>query len=174
MMGNLAGWIHETMMHEVCGILTWKNSPSNEQRCKSEALFTWSKALHLFSLVPCAFASPLDQGALCWSYVRCSLCFFSFLQKVSGQQILERCIKDIVFRFVVHIHALKKIQIQKIHLAWIPKCLPTLYFIIIFLREIPLFEKVLFLVFTNFFCLLSLSRSRLWENCMNINKGAFW
>ena len=30
---------------------------------------------------------------------------FSFLQKVSGQQILARCIKDFVFGFVAHIHA---------------------------------------------------------------------
>ena len=134
MMGNLAGWIHETMMHEVCGILTWKNSPSNEQRCKSEALFTWSKALHLFSLVPCAFTSPLDQGALCWSYVRYSLCFFCSCKKVSGQQILERCMKDFVLGFVAHIHALAKIQVQKIYLAWIPKCLPSSSFMI-FLRE---------------------------------------
>ena len=50
---------------------------------------------------------------LCWSYVCCSVCFFSFLQKVSGHQILEWCIKDIVFGFVVHIHALTEIQIQK-------------------------------------------------------------
>ena len=42
------------------------------------------------------------------------LVFFPFLQKVSGQQILERCIQDISFGFVVHIYALVRIQIQKI------------------------------------------------------------
>ena len=59
---------------------------------------------------------------------------FLFLQKVSGQQILERCIQDFIFGFVVHIHALTEIQIQKIYLAWIPKCLPSSSFMI-FLRE---------------------------------------
>ena len=126
-----------------------KNSPSMEQECKSWASYTWSKALHLFSFVPCAFASPLDQGALCWSYVRCSLCFFSFLQKVSGQQILERCIKNIVFAFLIHIHTLTEIQIQKIYLAWIPECLPSSSFIIIykfFLFKREILEK--FFIFT--------------------------
>ena len=61
------------------------------------------------------------------------LLFFSFLQKVSGQQILERCMKDFVLGFVAHIHALAKIQVQKIYLAWIPKCLPSFYYF--FLRE---------------------------------------
>ena len=61
--------------------------------------------------------------------------FFSFLQKVSGQQILERCMKDFVFGFVAHIHALTEIQIQKIYLAWIPKCLPSSSFMIFFSRE---------------------------------------
>ena len=143
-MGNLAGWKHEAKMHEVCGILIWKNSPSNEQRCKS----TWSKTLHLFSLVPCAFASPLDQGAMCWSYVRYSLCFFSFLQKVSGQQILERCIKNIVFAFLVHIHTLTEIQIQKIYLAWIPDCLPSSSFIIIYIFF--LFKREIFFIAHHF------------------------
>jgi hypothetical protein len=40
--------------------------------------------------------------------------FFSFLQKVSGQQILERCIQDFIFGFFVHIYSLARIQIQKI------------------------------------------------------------
>ena len=61
--------------------------------------------------------------------------FFSFLQKVSEQQILERCMKDFVFGFVAHIHALTEIQIQKIYLAWIPKCLPSSSFMIFFSRE---------------------------------------
>ena len=53
-----------------------------------------------------------------WTKERCvgvmyAASFFSFLQKVSGQQILERCIKDNVLGFVVHIHALTEIQNQK-------------------------------------------------------------
>jgi hypothetical protein len=65
-------------------------------------------------------------------------CFFIFsLRKVSGQQILERCIriwKGFFFlRFAIHIHTLrKKIQVQRCKLVWIPKCLPTNYFIIYF------------------------------------------
>ena len=55
--------------------------------------------------------------------------FFSFPQKVSGQQILERCIQDFIFGFVVDSYALARIQVQKIQLAWIPKCLPSFYFI---------------------------------------------
>ena len=65
---------------------------------------------------------------------------FSFLQKVSGQQILARCIKDFVSRFVAHIHA----SIQNIYLAWIPKCLPSSYFIIFF-QEREILEKFFFL-----------------------------
>ena len=33
-MGNLARWRHEEKVHEVCGILTWKSSPSLEQNAK--------------------------------------------------------------------------------------------------------------------------------------------
>ena len=57
-----------------------------------------------------------------WTKERCvgvmyaapCISFFFIPAKVSGQQILERCIKDIDFGFVVHIHALTEIQIQKI------------------------------------------------------------
>jgi len=65
-------------------------------------------------------------------YAAPSVFFFSSLQKVSGQQILERCMKDFVFGFIAHIHALTEIQIQKIYLAWIPKCLPSSSFMIFF------------------------------------------
>ena len=61
--------------------------------------------------------------------------FFLFLQKVSGQWILARCIKDFIFVFVAHIHALTKLQVQKIYLSWIPKCLPSFYYYF-FKREI--------------------------------------
>jgi len=54
--------------------------------------------------------------------------------------------KDFVFGFVAHIHALTEIQIQKIYLAWIPKCLPSSSFMIFFQER---FWKV-FLLFTIF------------------------
>ena len=77
----------------------------------------------------------------------CSFPFFLFLQKVSGQQILEICVKDFAWICCSH-SCFRKVQIQKIHIAWIPKCLPSFYFII-FLREFY-FEKI-FLLFTIFF-----------------------
>ena len=41
-------------------------------------------------------------------------CLFSFLQKVSGQQTLYECIKNDFFsRFVFHIHALRRNQVQR-------------------------------------------------------------
>ena len=33
-MGNLVGWRHEEKVHEVCGILTWKSSPSLEKNTR--------------------------------------------------------------------------------------------------------------------------------------------
>ena len=92
---------------------------------------------------------PIGPRSIVLELCTLLLVFFSFLQKVSGQQILERCIKNIVFAFLVHIHTLTEIQIQKIYLAWIPDCLPSSSFIIIyifFLFKREILEK--FFIFT--------------------------
>ena len=101
-------------MHEVCGVLNWK---THQAMNKDERVKLY---LHEAKLCICSawFLVHLPHH---WTKERCvgvmyaapRVVFFSFLQKVSGQQILERCIKDIVFGFVVHIHALMEIQIQK-------------------------------------------------------------
>ena len=58
--------------------------------------------------------------------------FFSFLQKVSGQQILERCMKDFVFGFVVHIHALTS---SKDLFGMDPKMLAIILLLLLFFLE---------------------------------------
>ena len=73
------------------------------------------------------------------------LYLFSSLQMVSGQQILEICMKNfvIVLRLAVHIHALRKNGFEDLK-AWLPKCLLSFflfYFICFFVeRENLLFE----------------------------------
>ena len=39
MMGNLAGWIHEAMMHEVCGVLNWKTHQAMNKDARVELYF---------------------------------------------------------------------------------------------------------------------------------------
>ena len=63
-------------------------------------------------------------------YAAPSVVFFSFLQKVSGQQILARCIKDFVFGFVAHIHA----SHSKYLFGMDPKVL-AIILLLFFLRE---------------------------------------
>ena len=98
---------------------------------------------------------------------------------VSGQQIPEACIKNfvIVLRLAVHIPALRGIGFEDLK-SRIPKCLSSFYFVniyfnIFFQERFIYLKKFYFLVFTKFY-LFFLSRSRLWWNRMNINKGAFF
>ena len=136
-------------MHEVCGVLTWKTHQAMNKDARVKLY------LHEAKLCICSawFLVHLPSH---WTKEHCvevgvmyaaPSVFFSFLQKVSGQQILERCMKDFVFGFVAHIHALTEIQIQKIYLAWIPNCLPSSSFMIFFQERD--FGKV-FLLFTIF------------------------
>ena len=97
-----------------------------------------AKLCILFSLVPRASVSSRDQRELCrcWSYCILLLGYlFSSLQMVSGQQILEACMKNfvIVLRLVVHIHALRENGFEDLK-AWIHICLPSI-FLFLFLRE---------------------------------------
>ena len=76
---------------------------------------------------------------------------FSFysMQKVSGQQILEVCFEWILsfaLRLVVHIHAYGKSDL-KVQKAWIPECLPSFYFIIIFFSREIFFQKGIYFLF---------------------------
>ena len=98
-----------------------------------------AKLCTLFSLVPRASVSSRDQRALCrcWSYCILLLGYlFSSLQMVSGQQILEACMKNfvIVLRLVVHIQVLREIGFEDLK-AWIHICLPSVIFIFISERE---------------------------------------
>ena len=77
-----------------------------------------------------------------------SFCFYS-LQKVSGQQILEVCFEWILsfaLRLVVHIHAYGKSDL-KVQKAWIPECLPSFYFIIIFFSRKIFFHRGIYFLF---------------------------
>ena len=90
-MGNLAGWRYEARMHELCGILTWRTCQAMNINARVKLHIYEAKLCNLFSLVPRASAFPWHQGALCWWWSYCTLLrgyLFSFLQKVSGQQIL--------------------------------------------------------------------------------------
>ena len=68
----------------------------------------------------------------------CSFPFFSFLQKVSGQQILEICIKDFVWICCSH-PCFKESSNSKDSYSMDPKMLAIIYFIIFFFRERDLF-----------------------------------
>ena len=66
--------------------------------------------------------------------------FFSFLQKVSGQQILEICIKDFVWICCSH-PCFKESSNSKDSYSMDHKMLAIIYFIIFFFRERDLFWK---------------------------------
>ena len=76
-------------------------------------------------------------------------CLFSFLQKVSGQQTLYECIKNYFFKICCSHPCFKKNQVQKIKLSWIPKCLPSIYFIkfLSLLKNLSLFFFSIFFIF---------------------------
>ena len=88
-----------------------------------------------------------------------SFCFY-FLQKVSGQQILEVYLQNFEWilsfslRLDVHIHAYGKSNL-KVQKTWIPECLPLFYFIInFFSQERYFFQRVFIfflLLFSTFF-----------------------
>ena len=125
--GYLPGWTHQAMNNDARVKLYFHEA----KLCIYSAWFLvhlpshWTKERCVE--VGVMYAAPSD--------------FFLFLQKVSGQWILARCIKDFIFVFVAHIHALTKLQVQKIYLSWIPKCLPSFYYY--FFQEGD-FGKVLF------------------------------
>jgi len=60
-MGNITRWRYEVRMHEVCGILTWNNSPSMEQKMQ-ELSFMYMKQsfefIQLGSLCTCLHMGP--------------------------------------------------------------------------------------------------------------------
>ena len=94
MMGNLAGWNHDTRMHEL-----WDYLPENSPSMNANAIAKLGEAKFciLFCLVP--HASVLHGTKECsmsvgLSHVARRLFSFYSLQKVSGQQILEACLKN--------------------------------------------------------------------------------
>ena len=104
-----------------------------------ELSFIWMKPSFVFCLL--MHLSP--HGPKSVVSVLELLYLFSSLQMVSGQQILEACMKNfvIVLRLVVHIHALRKNGFEDLK-AWIPKCLPSFFYFILFFcweRETLLF-----------------------------------
>ena len=93
----------------------------------------------------------LEEFAKQWTRMQelSSLCvYFLFCKRLVDNKYsrnIERILKWFFFRFVVHIHASrKKNQVQRSKLAWITKCLPSFYFIIIF------FERDIFFVWNVF------------------------
>ena len=93
-MGNLAGWKHDMTMHEL-----WDYLPENSLSMNDNAIAKLheAKLCTLFCLVPRA---PVLHGTreCCMSIwlLHATPWSFSFysLQKVSGQQILEVCLKN--------------------------------------------------------------------------------
>ena len=83
-------------MHEVCGVLTWKTHQAMNKDARVKLY------LHEAKLCICSawFLVHLPSHwtkECCVGVMYAAPCvFFLFPQKVSGQQILDRCIKDIV------------------------------------------------------------------------------
>ena len=89
----------------------------------------WNKMLKLsfiymkqsfafFQLDSSCIFLPMGSRSVVWmmEFLYAAPWLFFFLQKVSGQQILQECLKNfemIFFRFVVHIHASRKNQVQR-------------------------------------------------------------
>ena len=93
-MGNLAGWKHDMTMHEL-----WDYLPENSLSMKDNAIAKLheEKLCTLFCLFP--RASILHGTKECsmsiWLLHATRRLFSSYsLQKVSGQQILEACLKN--------------------------------------------------------------------------------
>ena len=81
MMGNLAGWNHDTRMHELWDYLP-ENSPS--MNANAIAKLGEAKFLHFVHLSSLCICPPWNQGALheCWVVARCSkVVFFLFPAK---------------------------------------------------------------------------------------------
>ena len=142
-----------------------------------------AKLCTLFSLVPRASVSSRDQRALCrcWSYCILILGYlFSSLQMVSGQQILEACMKNfvIILRLVVQIHALRENGFEDLK-AWIHICLPSVIFIFISERETLLFwQRVCSPNFVSFKQNSNKAKIKLQEQCIGafgrVHKVHFW
>ena len=111
--------------------------------------------------------SSIEPRSVAWVLGCCTLLlyFFYSLQKVSGQQILEACLKefwtDFIFtlRLVVHIHALRKIRFGG------SKAMdPILFTIISFLffqeREIYFFSKGFYCCSPNFYLFRKLKQGQ--------------
>ena len=142
-MGNSAGWKHEARYTRCVGYLPERTHRALNKNARVKLHMDEAKSCILFSLVPRASESPRDQRALCrcWSYCILLLGYlFSSLQMVSGQQILEACMKNffIILRLVVQIHALRENGFEDLK-AWIHICLPSVIFIFISERETLLF-----------------------------------
>ena len=119
-MGNLARCRHEEKMDEVCGILTWKSSPSLEQNAKvklhiHEAKLCICSAWFLMHLSSNGIKERcVDDGVT----VRCSWVVYFLpckgLVDNKYSRNIERIFEMIFFRVVVHIHASrKKNQVQR-------------------------------------------------------------
>ena len=140
-MGNLARWKHEARCTRYVGYLPKRTHRALNKNARVKLHMHEAKLCILFSLVSRASVSPWDQRELCrcWSY--CILLFgylFSSLQMVSGQQILEACMKNfvIVLRLAVHIHAFKEKWLWRFK-SMDPKMLTIifLFYFIFLLRE---------------------------------------
>ena len=138
-MGNLARWKHEARCTRYVGYLPKRTHRALNKNARVKLHMHEAKLCILFSLVPQVSVSPQDQKALCrcWSY--CILLFgylFSSLQMVSGQQILEACMKNfvIILRLAVHIQALRKNGFEDFK-VWIPKMLTIIFLFLFFFAE---------------------------------------
>ena len=92
--GNLAGWKHDMRMHELWDYVP-ENSPSMND--KTIAKLDEAKFCILFCLVPRASVlHGTKERCMSVGLLHVARRLFSFysLQKVSGQQILEACLKN--------------------------------------------------------------------------------
>ena len=95
MMGNLAGWKHDMRMHEL-----WDYLPENLPSMNANAIAKLGEAKFciFFCLVPCASVlHGTKERCMSVGLLHVAPWLFSFysLQKVSGQQILEACLRNL-------------------------------------------------------------------------------
>ena len=154
-MDNLAGWKHDMRMHELWDYLP-ENSPSMND--KTIAKLDEAKFCILFCLVPRASVlHGTKERCMSVGLLHVAPWLFSFysLQKVSGQQILEACLRSLKgFHLCLEISCshpcFKENQIWRFKSHGSQIVLPLFYFIIFSRERYSFFSKGIYYCSPNF------------------------
>ena len=151
-MGNFAGWRNERGCTRYVQRLPDGTYQLLNKDARVKLYIHKAKPCILFCLAPCASVSFLDYGGLfgCLGCSCCSLVSFHFLQKVSGQQIFEKCLKIFFWKYFII-------------LFFLICCSHPLFYFIYFSKK-DIFRFFYQKVFISFYCgspNLSLNKTRL-------------